>query len=79
MPSYTAPTKDTLFVLNAIVGGDTLDPDLTQTIVDEAGRFCAEVIAPLNQPGDQVGCTRHADGSVTTPPGYREAYAQYCE
>src|SRR5690606_11418716 len=33
--------------------------------------------APLNQPGDRAGCTRHADGSVTTPPGYREAYARY--
>ena len=32
------------------------------------------MIAPLNQPGDRIGCTRHADGSVTTPPGYREAY-----
>lgn len=79
MPSYTAPTRDTLFVLDAIVGAETLDPELTQTIVEEAGRFCAEVIAPLNQPGDQAGCTRHADGSVTTPPGYRDAYAQYCE
>ncbi|MGC1269312.1 MAG: acyl-CoA dehydrogenase C-terminal domain-containing protein [Croceibacterium sp.] len=79
MPSYTAPTKDTLFVLNRLLRLDHLDAELTETIVAEAGRFCAEVIAPLNQPGDVAGCTRHADGTVTTPPGYKDAYAQYCE
>lgn len=78
MPTYTAPAADTLFILNRLLRLDT-DAELTETIVSEAGRFCAEVIAPLNQPGDLAGCTRHADGSVTTPPGYPEAYAQYCE
>ncbi|MEO0063499.1 MAG: hypothetical protein RLZZ08_2059 [Pseudomonadota bacterium] len=79
MPTYTAPAKDTLFIFEKLIAADALDAELTQTIVEEAGRFCAEVIAPLNQPGDAAGCTRHADGTVTTPPGYREAYAQYCE
>ena len=54
-----------------------VDADLTDAILSEAGRFAADVIAPLNQPGDRVGWTRHADGTVTTPPGYREAYARY--
>jgi alkylation response protein AidB-like acyl-CoA dehydrogenase len=43
------------------------------------GGFAAEVVAPLNRAGDAHGCTRHPDGSVTTPPGFREAYRQYRE
>jgi alkylation response protein AidB-like acyl-CoA dehydrogenase len=76
MTTYTAPARDTLFVLQRLLRLD-YDAELTETIVAEAGRFCAEVIAPLNQPGDAAGCTRHPDGSVTTPPGYPQAYAQY--
>lgn len=78
MPSYTAPVRDSLFILERVLRCDT-DAELAATIAEEAGRFCAEVIAPLNAPGDRAGCTRHADGSVTTPPGYREAYGQYRE
>ena len=78
MPSYTAPVRDVRFVLTRLLDLDShVDADLTDAILSEAGRFAADVIAPLNQPGDRVGCTRHADGTVTTPPGYREAYARY--
>lgn len=88
MTQYKAPTRDTLFVINSLLnldqyghlkGFDMVDADLVETVVEESGKFCAEVIAPLNAPGDLEGCTRHADGAVTTPTGYKEAYAGYVE
>jgi len=78
MPSYTPPLRDVRFVLTRLLELD-VDPDLVDAILQEAGRFAAEVIAPLNRPGDEAGCTRRPDGSVTTPPGYPEAYRQYRE
>ncbi|MEO6041845.1 MAG: acyl-CoA dehydrogenase family protein, partial [Croceibacterium sp.] len=80
MLHYTPPLTDVRFVLRALdieTRLPELDADLTEAILEEAGRFAADVIAPLNQPGDHAGCTRNADGSVATPPGYREAYSQY--
>ncbi len=80
MPSYVPPLRDVRFVLTDLLDlPSSVDADLIDAILGEAGRFAAEVIAPLNQPGDRVGCTRHRDGTVTTPPGFREAYAQYRE
>ncbi len=78
MPSYTPPLRDVRFVLSRLLDLD-LDPELVDAIIEEAGRFAAEVIAPLNRPGDEAGCIRHPDGSVTTPAGYVEAYRQYRE
>src|SRR6478736_7065937 len=79
MPSYSPPIRDIRFVVTRLLGGAGIDPDLLDPILEEGGRFAAEVIAPLNRVGDQVGCTRHADGSVTTPPGFAAAYRQYRE
>src|SRR5687768_10189456 len=79
MPIYTPPLRDVRFVLTRLLGGAGIDEDLLEPILGEAGRFAAEVIAPLNQPGDRAGCTRHPDGSVATPPGYGEAYRRYRE
>lgn len=84
MPNYTPPTRDTRFVLTDLLGvADhpqlAVDADLVETIIGEAGRFAAEVIAPLNRAADMQGCTRHADGSVTTPKGFPEAYRAYVE
>ena len=80
---YNPPLTDVRFVLGDVLGIDehiaSLDQDLAHSILEEAGRFAAEVIAPLNQSGDREGCTRHADGSVTAPAGYREAYRKYRE
>jgi alkylation response protein AidB-like acyl-CoA dehydrogenase len=80
MASYIPPVRDVQFLLRQVLEVESLvDADLVEAIVDGSARFAADVIAPLNQPGDQAGCTRHPDGSVTTPPGYPEAYGQYCE
>jgi alkylation response protein AidB-like acyl-CoA dehydrogenase len=52
--------------------------DLVEQVVEAAGTFAAEVLSPLNSVGDKTGCTL-ADGKVTTPPGFRQAYAQLVE
>jgi alkylation response protein AidB-like acyl-CoA dehydrogenase len=51
--------------------------DLVSQVLEEAGKFCAGVLAPLNIVGDQHGCSRTAEGAVTTPPGFKDAYDQH--
>ncbi|MFM5916864.1 MAG: acyl-CoA dehydrogenase C-terminal domain-containing protein [Novosphingobium sp.] len=88
MPVYQAPTRDTRFVINEVLklesygnlpGFASATPDLVDTVVDEFGKFVSEVLAPLNAVGDREGCTRHPDGSVTTPTGFKEAFDQFRE
>ncbi len=73
--AYTAPLADIGFTLRRIAGFDESrfgDVPL-EAILEEAGRFAAGVLAPLNRVGDREG-VRIADGVVTTAPGWQEAY-----
>ena len=88
MPIYRAPVKETRFILHDVLdigrhsnlpGFGSAAPDLVDAILEEAGRFASEVLAPLNRVGDEVGCTRADDGSVTTPQGFKEAFRQFRE
>ena len=88
MPQYTPPVRDTRFVLEHVVGLDrhanvpgfaNATPDTVDAVLEEGGRFVAEVLFPINQSGDLEGCTRHEDGSVTTPKGYKAAYDRFVE
>lgn len=85
--TYQAPVEDILFALKTIVDlpsmsgqgiYDGLDDDTIRAIVEEAGRFGTDVLAPLNQIGDRQG-SRLVDGGVVTPDGWKEAYAQFRE
>ncbi|WP_342131429.1 acyl-CoA dehydrogenase family protein [Hydrogenophaga sp. OTU3427] len=55
---------------------ETADPALMQQVLEEAGKFVAEVVAPLNRDGDEIGC-RFEAGRVTTPPGFADAYRAF--
>ena len=88
MPTYKAPVDDTLFLLNDVLHFDRYgnlpgfadaSADVIEAIMREAAKFSEEVLTPLNRVGDKEGCTRHADGSVTTPTGFKEAYKQIIE
>ncbi|MBU0859408.1 MAG: acyl-CoA dehydrogenase [Alphaproteobacteria bacterium] len=83
--TYQPPVQDMLFVLQNVVGLDglpqsgDLDADTVGAILDEAAKLAAGVLAPLYRTGDEVGCTLHDDGRVTTPPGFKDAYKQYAQ
>ncbi len=88
MPSYKAPVDDTLFLLNDVLnfqrfgnlpGFADVTPDVMAQILLEGGKLCEEVLAPLNQSGDAEGCTRHDDGSVSAPPGFKQAYDAFVD
>ena len=53
-------------------------PDLCNSILEEAAKFAQECLNPINHSGDRLGSRRNADGTVTTPPGFVEAYRDFC-
>ncbi len=88
MPVYQAPVRDTRFILDHVIGLDryanlpgfeNATPELVDAILTEGGRVCEEILFPLNKSGDEQGCTRHSDGTVTTPDGFKQAYRAYRE
>ncbi len=89
MPTYTAPIQDFQFILNDLLnvaqykdlglkGFDQVTPELADAVFAEAQRFCEEVLLPINQSGDSVGC-KFDNGNVTLPPGFADAYKTYVE
>ncbi len=87
MSTYQAPLPEMLFVLNELAGLEQVaklpgfedaTPDTVTAILEEAAKFATNVLDPLNVPGDREGATRLPDGTVRTPTGFKDAYAQYC-
>jgi alkylation response protein AidB-like acyl-CoA dehydrogenase len=86
--SYQPPVREHLFLLRDVLqidkyanlpGFADAPLDVVEQILTEAAKFSAEVLAPLNSVGDKIGCTWNADGSVTTAPGFKQAYKQFVE
>jgi alkylation response protein AidB-like acyl-CoA dehydrogenase len=85
---YEPPLRDIRFVVEELLDLPAqwrtmpayadLDANTARQVIEEAGKFAAEVIAPLNSVGDTEGCTWH-DGAVTTPTGFREAYQAFVQ
>ena len=87
MSDYVAPLKDMQFVLKELAGLDEITKlpgceevsvELVEQILEESGKFCAEVLAPLNQSGDVEG-SKWDNGRVTTPRGFIQAYKQFVD
>ncbi|MES2178270.1 MAG: acyl-CoA dehydrogenase C-terminal domain-containing protein [Gemmatimonadota bacterium] len=87
MPTYRAPLDEVRFLLNdvlnvgqiaALPGFEDATPDMLQAVLEEGGRLCEEVLAPLNQSGDAEGC-RLEGGIVHAPKGFHDAYRAYCD
>lgn len=88
MTTYNVPLGDIQFVLDRFCSLKDLgalpkfaanDMSVVPDMLSEAARFFEEKFAPLNSVGDTVGSHRNDDGTVTTPPGFKEAYAAYVE
>jgi len=90
MPSYTPPLRDMRFVMHEVLNvtdefkaipryGEA-DAQTIDAVLEEAGKFASEVTFPLNMVGDVEGCKLDpATHEVTTPPGFKQAYAKYVE
>ncbi|MFJ6024189.1 acyl-CoA dehydrogenase [Brevundimonas sp. NPDC092305] len=85
--TYRAPIRDLAFTLQAVAGLDQVaatgafpdyDAELMGAVLEAAGQFSEEVLAPLNRPGDLAGA-KYANGSVTAAPGFADAYRQFAE
>ena len=85
MTDYAAPVRDMSFVIEELIGLETINTlpgldwvtgDLVRAVLTEAGKFGAEVLAPLNRVGDMQGCELK-NGVVTTPDGFADAYRQF--
>ena len=90
MPTYTPPLRDMQFVLHEVLHvmedfkhipkHAELDADTVNAVLEEGGKFAAEVTFPLNVSGDGEGCQiDQATHAVTTPKGFKEAYKKYVE
>ncbi len=88
MPEYNAPLRDIRFAMNELLdfeshyatlpGAEEATPDMVDAILEEGAKFSSQVFAPLNQIGDQQGCSLN-DGVVTTPDGFKGAFQQFVD
>ncbi|WP_374373916.1 acyl-CoA dehydrogenase C-terminal domain-containing protein [Dongia sp.] len=88
MPAYKAPLREIKFILTEVLRAENLPqqvpdfadatPDVIDAILEEAAKFCEEVLQPLNHSGDEEGC-HFENGAVTTPKGFKEAYKTFIE
>lgn len=88
MPAYKAPLRDTRFLMNEVfdypahyaglANGKDADPETVSAILEACAQFCEETLSPLYFSQGDTPCELK-DGKVTTPKGYKEAYAQYIE
>ena len=86
MNHYQPRTDDMAFILTQVLRAPEqllalkpyaeLDADLLRQVLDESSKFAGAVVAPLNRVGDEVGA-QWADGQVTMPPGFRDAYQSF--
>ena len=90
MPQYAPPLRDMQFLLHEVLGAPDIlramprhaeiDAETMNAVLEEGGKFAAEVLAPLNLGGDAEGCSLDpATHAVRTPTGFKEAYAKYVE
>ncbi|KAF1023068.1 MAG: 3-methylmercaptopropionyl-CoA dehydrogenase [Paracidovorax wautersii] len=90
MPQYTPPLRDMQFLLHEVLqvtdaykampAHAEVDADTMNAVLEEGGKFAAEVTFPLNLSGDEQGCTLDKNShAVTTPEGFKQAYAHYVE
>jgi 3-(methylsulfanyl)propanoyl-CoA dehydrogenase len=85
MTDYNPPLKDMLFNIHELSGLKRVlqlesfadfDTDIVDQVVEEASKFAAEVLSPINIPGDRAGC-KHVDNCVVAAPGFADAYEQF--
>ncbi len=89
MPIYKAPLRDQQFVMHEVLGAvehlkalpqhAEIDVDTINQVVEQAGKFCEDLLLPINQSGDAEGCTYDAAArAVKTPQGFKQAYEAFC-
>jgi hypothetical protein len=89
MPTYQAPLRDMRYVMYELLDAPSvlrtipahagIDVETMDAVLEEAAKFAEQVVFPLNAVGDREGCRIDAQGNVTTPTGFKAAYAQFAE
>lgn len=87
MAEYRAPIREVSFTLNELLNFNQLSsipefseasPELVEAVLEEAGKFAADVFAPINRTGD-IEHSKAVDGEVVTAPGFKQAYQKFIE